>query len=111
MPAWPRNVTTPFQHPHVYMNPITAFSIGTMNYHLEHQISDGPYNRLKDLHEEIKGDLPATTLSNLGRLSELSRDARQRRDPYFPGPSPLGPAAPVTMGNDRVSNWVRPVTR
>jgi len=43
----------------VYMNPITRFIYLDMNYHIEHHMFPMvPYHRLKDLHAEIKDDLP-----------------------------------------------------
>ena len=56
----------------VYMNPITRFLYWNMNYHLEHHMFPMvPYHRLKDLHEEIKADLPATTPSIVAAYREI----------------------------------------
>jgi fatty acid desaturase len=43
-----------------------------------------PYHRLKDLHEEIKADLPATSPSVVAAYREfLPAMLRQRRDPGY----------------------------
>ncbi len=44
----------------VLMNPISRFIYLNMNYHIEHHMfTMVPYYRLPELHEMIKGDLPA----------------------------------------------------
>jgi fatty acid desaturase len=69
----------------VYMNPITRFLYWNMNYHLEHHMFPMvPYHRLKDLHEEIKADLPSTSPSIVAAYREfLPAMLRQRRDPSY----------------------------
>ncbi len=48
----------------VYMNPISRFIYWNMNYHVEHHMFPMvPYHRLPELHEKIKGDLPAPNTS------------------------------------------------
>ena len=58
----------------VYMNPITRFLYWNMNYHLEHHMFPMvPYHRLRDLHEEIKADLPAPRPVSQPPIGRLSR--------------------------------------
>ncbi len=76
----------------VYMNPITRFLYWNMNYHLEHHMFPMvPYHRLRDLHEEIKADLPAPTPSIAAAYREIIPVMlRQWRDPaYFIDRRPL----------------------
>jgi fatty acid desaturase len=76
----------------VYMNPITRFIYWNMNYHLEHHMYPMvPYHRLKELHEEIKSDLPAAAPSIAAAYREFVPVLlRQRRDPsYFIDRRPL----------------------
>jgi fatty acid desaturase len=48
----------------VLMNPISRFIYWNMNYHVEHHMFPMvPYHRLPELHERLKHDLPAPTLS------------------------------------------------
>jgi Na+-transporting NADH:ubiquinone oxidoreductase subunit F len=80
----------------VYMNPITRFLYWNMNYHLEHHMFPMvPYHRLKDLHEEIKADLPVASPSVIAAYREfLPAVLRQRRDPsYYIDRSRLLPSA------------------
>ncbi len=43
----------------VYMNPISRFIYWNMNYHLEHHMYPlVPFHHLRELHDEIKHDLP-----------------------------------------------------
>ena len=80
----------------VYMNPITRFIYWNMNYHLEHHMFPMvPYHRLRDLHEEIRSDLPPPAPSIAAAYRELVPVLlRQRRDPnYFIDRGPLIPSA------------------
>lgn len=48
----------------VLMNPISRFIYWNMNYHIGHHMFPMvPFNRLPELHERIKGDLPAPNTS------------------------------------------------
>jgi fatty acid desaturase len=48
----------------VYLNPVSRFVYWNMNYHVEHHMYPMvPYHRLPELHERIKGDLPAPNTS------------------------------------------------
>ena len=56
----------------VYMNPVSRFIYWNMNYHVEHHMFPMvPYHRLPELHDRIKGDLPAPNTSILDGLAEM----------------------------------------
>lgn len=95
----------------VLMNPVNRFLYWNMGYHIEHHMFPlVPYHRLPDLHEEVRGDLPAPYPSIWSAYREIvPAVVRQLRDPtYFihrelpPGAAPyqgpvdgLLPATPV----------------
>ena len=56
----------------VYMNPISRFIYWNMNYHVEHHMFPMvPYQRLPELHQRIKDDLPTPNTSILQAYSEV----------------------------------------
>lgn len=94
----------------VRMNPINRFLYWNMNFHTEHHMFPMvPYHRLPELHEEIKGDLPAAYGSIFAAYRELvPAILRQLKDqsyavrrelppgaaPYYEPTLPLTPTAP-----------------
>ena len=93
------------------MNPLNRFLYWNMGYHTEHHMFPlVPYHRLPELHEELKGELPAPYPSIWSAYREIVPAVlHQLRDPtYFirrelpPGATPyqgpvdgLLPATPV----------------
>ena len=82
----------------VLMNPLNRFIYWNMGYHIEHHMFPMvPYYRLPELHEAVKGDLPAPYPSILAAYREIiPAIVRQLRDPtYFvkrelpPGAAPF----------------------
>jgi fatty acid desaturase len=67
----------------VYMNPVSRFIYWNMNYHVEHHMFPMvPYHRLRELHDELKADLPAPSPSIAAAYREfLPVLLRQRREP------------------------------
>ncbi len=56
----------------VYLNPISRFIYWNMNYHVEHHMFPMiPYHALPKLHELLKHDLPAPTLSLWAAYREM----------------------------------------
>lgn len=56
----------------VYINPVSRFIYWNMNYHVEHHMFPMvPYHALPKLHELLKGDLPAPTLSMWACYKEM----------------------------------------
>ncbi|WP_274426927.1 fatty acid desaturase family protein [Chelativorans sp. YIM 93263] len=56
----------------VYMNPVSRFIYWNMNYHVEHHMFPMvPYHALPRLHEMIRHDLPAPSMSILDGYREM----------------------------------------
>jgi fatty acid desaturase len=79
----------------VYMNPISRFIYWNMNYHLEHHMFPMvPFHALPQLHEALKGDLPAPTTSIFAAYKDIIPALqRQKIDPTFSIVSVFPPTA------------------
>jgi fatty acid desaturase len=63
----------------VYMNPVFRFLYWNMNYHLEHHMFPMvPFHALKDMHEEIKDQMPAPYRSTIEAYKEIIPTLRRQ---------------------------------
>ncbi|MEI6106064.1 MAG: fatty acid desaturase family protein [Opitutae bacterium] len=83
----------------IYMNPVFRFLYWEMNYHTEHHMFPMvPYHALKQLHRELKADMPPPYPSIWAAYREIIPALlKQRKDPWYFVPRHLpGTAHPMS---------------